>query len=169
MRKPIIPMSASQLPQQRVVPVAALPERPEPFDATVGWDVLPAGVELRNGPSNAEYLGQLEWAWSPMNGRVNAYYLSRGRTHWILWTRWFDDNWSRWEWLAIGHVPRRQASEMQAAVHLLADFWRMERDTTELDHFHWINEEGLLDAGEWRGIGRLVWPTHTVEGDGQDD
>lgn len=158
MKKPSIPMSPTQLPQQRVVAVADLELRPEPFDAVVGWNEKPDGVELCRGPSNADYLGTVEWAWSPMNSRIDSYYLSRGRTHWMLWIRWFDDNGGGWSWLAIGHVPRKQASLMQAAVHLLVDFWRMEKDATELDHFHWIDDEGLLDTSEWRTIALLVWP-----------
>lgn len=161
MKRPSIPKSPSQLPPQRIVQIADLPERPAPFDAVVGWGKKPAGVELRNGPREADYLGQVEWAWSPMNGRVDAYYLSRSRSYWILWTKWYDDNWGRWEWLALGHVPRKQASRMEAAVNLLVDFWRMEREKTELDHFHWLNDEGDLDASQWRTIGFMVWPPNT--------
>lgn len=157
MRKPIIPMSPEQLPQQRIVPVADLAERPDPFDAVVGWDEKPAGVELPNGPRNADYLGQVEWTWSPMHSRIDAYYISRGRTHWLLWIYSYDDD-DGWTWLAIGHAPRSQASRMQAAIHLMADFWRMEKHKAELDHYHWINEHGDLGASEWRTIALLVWP-----------
>lgn len=157
MRKPIIPMSPEQLPQQRIVPVADLAERPDPFDAVVGWDEKPAGVELPNGPRNADYLGQVEWTWSPMHSRIDAYYISRGRTHWLLWIYSYDDD-DGWTWLAIGHAPRSQASRMQAAIHLMVDFWRMEKHKAELDHYHWINEHGDLGASEWRTIALLVWP-----------
>lgn len=161
---PIIPMSPSELPSQRIVAVANLPERPDHFDAVVGWGTKPEGVELPHGPSNADYLGLVEWAWGVMNTRMDAYYLSKGRTHWILWSQWYDDNWGKWEWLAIGHVPRKQASRRQAAVHLMADFWRMEKEANDLDHFHWLNQEGFFDASEWRTIGFMVWPTQQAIG-----
>jgi hypothetical protein len=158
MKSPTIPMSPSQLPQQRIVPVADLATRPVPFDAVVGWDEKPDGVELFSGPARAVYLGTVEWAWSPMNNRIDCYYLSRGRTHWMLWIHGFDDNEGGWTWLAVGHVPRKQASRTQAAIHLLADFWRMEKEDNELDHYHWINEEAFLDVSEWRTIALQVWP-----------
>lgn len=167
MKKPIIPMSAAQLPTQRIVPVANLAERPPPFDAVVGWDEKPAGVMLANGPRNAEYLGQVEWAWSPMNGRIDGYYISRGRSHWMLWIYAYDDN-DGWTWLAIGHVPLNQASRTQAAIHLLADYWRWEKADNELEHYHWINEEGSLDASQFRTIALLVWNA-APEGGGKDE
>jgi len=153
-------MWPDELPQQRIVPVASIPTRPHPFDAVVGWSAKPDGVVLVKGPSNPEYLGQVEWAWSPINNRVDAYYISRGRSYWMLWLYSYDDNWGKWDWLAVGHVPRKQASRTQAAVNLLVDFWRMEKEANNLDHFHWLNEEGYFDASEWRTIGFMVWPTH---------
>lgn len=41
---------------------------------------------------------------------------------------------------------------------MLADFWRMEKEITKLDHYHWIDEEGLFDVSEWRTVALLVWP-----------
>jgi hypothetical protein len=58
---------ASQLPQQRIVPFADLATRPVPFDAVVGWDEKPGGVELFRSPTSAAYLGTVEWAWFPTN------------------------------------------------------------------------------------------------------
>ena len=156
--KPRIPMHPAALPQQRLVMLARLPERPQPFDSVIGWHEKPPGVDLPRGPRKAHCLGQLEWAWSPMHGAVNAYYLSRGRTHWILWIRSYDDNWGVWDWVAVGHVPLRQAGFHEAAVHLMADLWRFERSESDLDHFHWINEAGELDVGTWRALGFLLWP-----------
>jgi len=161
-------MSPAQLPQQRIVPVASIPARPQPFDAVVGWDTKPRGVVLANGPRNAEYLGQVEWAWSPMNNRIDAYYLSRGRSHWMLWLYYYDDNWGKWEWQPVGYVPRRQASRDQAAVHLLMDFWTMDKNDSDVDHYHWLNEEGYLNASQWRTMGLLVWNADGA-GDGKDE
>lgn len=155
---PTIPMSPDSLPQQRIVALKNLVKRPEPFDSVVGWGEKPKGVDLPNGPRKAEYLGQVEWAWSPMNNRLDAYYISRSRTHWILWIYSYDDNWGKWEWLAIGNVPLKQASCREASIHLLIDFWNMEKQITTLDHFHWINEDGELDVSDWRTIALNVWP-----------
>lgn len=34
----------------------------------------------------------------------------------------------------------------------------MEKEITKLDHYHWIDEEGLFDVSEWRTVALLVWP-----------
>ena len=111
MRKPEIPMSPSLLPQQRIVGVADLFDRPQPFDSVVGWEKKPPGVRYPKGPSNPHYLGQVEWSWSPMHGSVIGYYIHRARRHWVLWQYRYDDNWERWEWSPVGYVPRSQASQ----------------------------------------------------------
>ncbi|WP_397589345.1 hypothetical protein [Sphingorhabdus sp.] len=167
MKKPTIPMSALDLPEQRIVSVANLVDRPDPFNTVVGWNEKPTGVMLANGPRNADYLGQVEWAWGPMNGRVDGYYLSRGRSHWMLWVYAYDDN-DGWTWCAIGHAPLKQASRNQAMIHLLADFWRWEKENNELEHYSWINEEDCLNASELRTIALLVWNT-APEGGGKDE
>ena len=168
MKKPEIPMSPSQLPKQRIVVLADLPERPEPFESVVGYDEKPAGVRLCGGPSNATYLAQVEWAWSSMNGRVDAYYLHKGRHYWMLWIYSYDDNWEEWNWLAVGYVPRSQATETQAAVHLLVDFWRFEKERNNLERYHWINETGELNSSAMRTAGLLVWPHTPSRSRGRD-
>ena len=171
MKKPTIPMLPELLPQQRIFALPYFVERPQPFDSVVGYDVKPQGVRLRKGPSNPDYLGQLEWAWSPNHGRVYAFYLHKGRYYWMLWLYWYDDNsWEcgKWNWMAAGYVPRAQATRKQAAIHLLIDYLRFEKADCEIEHHHWINETGELDSSEWRMIGLHVWPElasrPTVEG-----
>ncbi|MEE4317784.1 MAG: hypothetical protein V2I74_12470 [Erythrobacter sp.] len=158
MKKPRIPMSPSELPQQRLVLVVDLEPRPDPFDVVVDYGARPPGVELPNGPSNPEYLCQAEWSWSPMHSRVDAYYLSRGRTHWMLWSYWYDDNWGKWDWTPVAYVPRRQATARQAAVHLLIEFWKFDREQTDLNRYHWINASAFLSVAELREIAHIVWP-----------
>jgi len=41
-------------------------------------------------------IDQVEWAWGRRNERVDAYYIHRGRTFWVLWIYAYDDNWSVW-------------------------------------------------------------------------
>ena len=158
MKKPRIPLSPSLLPQQRIVSLSDLAERPQPFDSVVGWDERPPGVKYPKGPSKPDYLGQVEWSWSPMHESVISFYIHKGRQHWVLWQYRYDDNWEQWEWTPVGYVPRSQASKKQAAVHLLVDFWRFYRAKTNIEHYHWINESGEISTSEWRTIGLLVWP-----------
>lgn len=92
-----------------------------------------------------------------MHNRIDAYHLHRGRTHWSFWSKYWDDNWGRWDWIALGCVHRRDVSERQAAVYLLLDFWQEQTDEEDLDHFHWINTEAYLSVAEVMAIAREVW------------
>ena len=156
-REPKIPMSPDALPQQRIHEVVGLPERPEPFDCHVGYGAVPADVIPKSGPRSPIYLAQVEWAWSPMHNRLNAYYLHRGRTHWLLWSRSWDDNWGKWEWTAIACVGKKGVSEHQAAVHLLIEFWKFDAKEGDVDQYHWINEAEYLPVAELSAIARCVW------------
>ena len=156
-REPHISMSPDELPQQRIHEVVTLPPKPEPFDCSVGYGQFPKGSLPSSVPRNMTYLAQVEWAWSPMNNRLDAYYLHKGRTHWSLWSRYWDDNWNQWSDMAIGCVPRRGVSGHQAAVYLLLEFWRGEATENSLDRFHWINETEQLDIGALAAIAREVW------------
>jgi hypothetical protein len=155
---PNIPMSPDELQQQRIHEVVELPERPEPFDCRVGysgevpWEIVPKSV-----PRSLIYLGQVEWAWSPMHNRLDAYYLHRGRTHWLLWLCNWDDNWSKWEFHPVACVEKKCVSQAVAANHLLAEYWMYEQAESDLDRFHWINEEDYLSIAEVAAIGRHVW------------
>lgn len=60
-------------------------------------------------------------------------------------------------WTPRGYVPRDQATETQAAVLLLADFWRFERGQGQ-EHYHRINQTCELSSSVMRTIGRWVWP-----------
>lgn len=157
MKAPRIPMSPEQLPHQRLDAVTELPPRPSPFESVIGWNAVPDSAAPKRGPRNAEYLGQLEWAWGPRHERLDAYYIHRGRKYWVLWIYAYDDNWSEWNWLPVGCVPLSQASQTEAAVHLMLDVLSWQRDYENLDCFHWINEEGLLGVEEWQAVSRAVW------------
>jgi len=43
-----------------------------------------------------------------------------------------------------------------AAIYLLIDTWTFERDNMELDHFHWLDNVGLLSVAEFMAIGQVV-------------
>ena len=156
MQNPAIPMKPEQRPQQRVYEVLTLPQRPEPFNFRAGCEEVPEKAVPKKGPRVAIYLGQVEWAWSPMNNRLDAYYLHRGRRYWILWIRYFGFS-ERWEWHPVACVHHKGISEKQAAVYLLMTVWQSLLREGELDKFHWINEEGYLSVAELEAIAREVW------------
>jgi hypothetical protein len=155
---PRIPMSPDALPQQRLYLVRGLPDRPRGWATSIGSPGAPHVPAKR--PRSARYVGQVEWAWSPMHSRIDAYYLSTDRTHarWLLWLRFYDDNWSRWEdGDVVAWAPRRGGLRPAAAAKLLlADWWRSERDDG-VDRFHWVNGEGLLDSGDMTEAGDAAW------------
>jgi hypothetical protein len=154
---PIIPMSPDELPQQRIHEVVRFPIRPEPFDCHVGYGGVPEDIIPNKAARSSIYLCQVEWAWSPMHNRLDAYYLHRGRRHWLLWTRYWDDNWGKWEWIVAACVPKKDVSERQAAVHLLMEFWKEEAEENDVDQFHWINADAYLSVAELAAIAREVW------------
>lgn len=163
-QEPKIPMSPTELPKQRITAVVSLPSRPAGFvgDLNLSENI----VAPANMPRTAKYIGQFEWAWGPNNCLLVAYYLSsnRKRTHWLLWLRLYDDNWSRWDKPYIyAHAPRQEVSEKVAAIYLLWDSWASDAQTTDLSHFHWINEAGFLSVEELNAIGRGVWPERTAK------
>ena len=157
--KPRIPMNPGELPQQRITLAVALPPRPAGFEGK--RDPFETDQPEVRMPRSAKYLGQVEWAWSPNNSRIDAYYLStnRERTRWILWLRYYDDNWSKWaEPQVYAYAPKGKVPSSVAAVYLLLDAWTEDiRETPSLDKFHWINAAEFLSVGEINAIGRAVW------------
>lgn len=115
------------------------PPQPEPAAATTvvqGED--PPGVAQRRAarcrPSRragvpdlpkrrsrrATCLCQAEWAWTPNHERLGAYYLARGRRHWLLWRGVHNDGtipWS-WEWGIVALVSHEGVEERTAASSL---------------------------------------------------
>src|SRR5262249_30251648 len=115
----------------------------------------------------ARRIGRVEWAWSPMNSRIEEYFLStsRTRTPWLLWVRYYDDNWGRWGSPSIAaHVLRKGTKAVEAAGRLLAAYWRSERDgDSKLDHFHLIGLADLLTEDDLMAVGHDVWPVEAPE------
>jgi hypothetical protein len=89
---------------------------------------------------------------------AHAFYLHRVRTHWILWSKSYDDNWGRWgEEDAVARCAVKGAVQRDAAVILLAEYLDMRRRVADLDRFHWINETGVLSVGEIDAVADAVW------------
>ena len=163
-RQPKIPMLPSELPRQRIQLVVSLPKRPLDFHGERPKSTGPSALEKM--PADAKYIGLVEWAWSPMHMRIDAFYLSTNpeRSHWFLWLLPWDDNWSRWgKPVVYSFAPRGKVPARKAALFLLLDGWSHEAKHTELDQFHWINEAELLSVEEISGVARAVWPEGAQE------
>lgn len=160
MKKPKIPMVPQDLPQQRLAIVKDLPQRPDIWDGVTayGGRGFPPDAILKRPPRNPIYLFQAEWAWSPANSRLNAFYLNKGRKHWILYSNYidydFDDDWT---WNPAGCVPIKQASMREAAIWLMIDYMMYDAAHSEVDEWHMINEVGYLSIADIRAISRVIW------------
>lgn len=158
--KPKIPMRPEDVPQQRVHLVVQLPPRPPSFQGYCDFvDPMPDDVRPKGSPRNIQYLGSVEWAWGPMNSRLDSYYLNPRRSQWLLWVRYRDENdWKlRWAWILYAYGPRRGVTAKDAAIYLLMDAWSAEAQKSQLDHYGWINQPGLLSVEEISAIARAVW------------
>ena len=160
-REPTIVMDLEQLLKKRLHLVVDLQKRPDGFRGHWQWlDPMPEKDCPKSPPPNVEFLSSVEWSWSPMNSRWEAYYLNPTDKYWLLWIRYPDDT-DRdivWRWDLYAWGLRNGVSEKEAAVYLLADAWSAEARDSDLDRFHLINDAGLLSLPELYAVGRLVWP-----------
>jgi hypothetical protein len=101
--------------------------------------------------------------------RIDAYDLSMcsHHRHWVLWSKGYDDNRSRWmDATAVAVASRAGLSYETAARLMLHDRWAQEREAS-LDRFHWVNESGVLGAGELAEVAALVWDDAAGEPEAQ--
>jgi hypothetical protein len=105
------------------------------------------------------FLCKLEWSWSPMNERMESYYLQRRRKHWVLWIKRYDDNWQKWDApIAIARCPRVDEDHKAAAMILLAGSFTEEirQYDNELDRYT-INDTGSLSMEDLDAVADSVW------------
>lgn len=97
---------------------------------------------------------------SSIRNRLSSYFVStnRARTHWLLWSRWYDDDECKWRDALCAYGPKKGVPEKAAATYLLFEDLRRDAEAGKLDRFHWIGAEGLLSVPELLAIAREVWP-----------
>lgn len=153
-----VPMDPKDLPQQRLYLVPDLGSAPQLVisNGVPGRDGIPRKI-----PRGADSIAQVEWSWSPMHNRIDAYHISMdsNRSRWVLWHSCFDDSGYRWRWELVSALstPRKGVKRRQAAIAMMEHFWREEIDIINLDQYHWINDADLLDVGDLSEIARCVW------------
>jgi hypothetical protein len=150
------PLSPAELPQQRITKVVDRPARPEGFEPVVYYGLAVEEIAPKRRPAEMRFLGGAEWAWSPMHNRIEAYYLYRSRSHWLLYLRDLDPDNRDFEWRVGAYVQKRGVDEKTAAVHLMVALWAFETNDG-LEQFHWLTHDGLISVAEWRAIAREVW------------
>lgn len=167
-----VPMSPEALPQQRLVLVDELPNRPDGLLLITG--PIPDQIVPRVGSS--EDLCQLEWSWSPMHSRVQLWSICESvcGKFLILTTGLFNDESlfcgveesdeeikgpEPWDFHCLGYCQKIDGISLRDhAVLLLIDALKQELSDTDLDPYHWINATDLLDCSDLEAISREVWP-----------
>ena len=147
------------LPQQRINEVVCLPERPKGF---FGQHVFlkPFEAEPKRGPRKTLFLGTAEWSWSPMNHRIDNYYLSQNKKYWFLWNHFYNDFDPpyKWEWHLYAAAKKvKNADDYTAALYLLHDFWKVDSQNESIGHFHFITNTDLISVEDFQALGRLIW------------
>jgi hypothetical protein len=90
---------------------------------------------------------------------MDHYYLNLKPNHWFLWNHWLDDcsePW-KWEWNFLSYASTGSKDLKAIASYMILDFWEKEREFQELDHYHFINNTGLLSVEEIQAVSREVW------------
>jgi hypothetical protein len=129
----------------------------------VEFDLNRSAGWLKRMRKTAVFLCTIEWRWSLYNNRMESYFLQRSRWHWILWEKYYDDNWGRWEKpFAKARCPRTDPNlEKDIAITLLAAVLREEIRHYDSDPGRFdVSEAGLLDIEELNIVADTVWERH---------
>jgi hypothetical protein len=140
----------------------SIPARPKGFVGTFSGlgRRLPFACAKRP-PSSARKVVSVAWGWSPVHSRSDNYYLSmsRSRTHWVLWMRYFESEVAgKYEYLVYAHGPKTGVDALAAAYYLLVDGWRGEVKGGGIDPPHDMTAEGLITKEILAKIVEEVWP-----------
>ena len=57
----------------------------------------------------------------------------------------------------MAHCKKAKFDEKTIAFRLIKAHWESEAEDQAVDHYHWINNTGLLSIEEIQAIGREVW------------
>ena len=170
MNKPFnVPMSPEQLPQQRIVEVVTLPPAPANFEPVTDWRALEELPIDHDTPVRETFLVALEWAWSPMHNRLQGFSLERHNSgYWLLWSYFVDfvEN-DEHPWVLSAACRQEGLVERTAAIHLVIAALTEGRNFEELDHYHWIADDGFVTPAEMREIGRRVWRSEDDSDEGE--
>ena len=154
-----IPMSPEDRPQQRVYEVVDLPPTPVGLETKLDWVEPFPDDRPKTTPRKVQFLCAVEWAWSPMHNRIDNYYLHQRGKRWLLWNNWVEDGeapWT-WHWNVHAYGRRCRSDERTISIHLIKAFWEFDAKYHDVEHFHWINNTGLLSVEEIEAIAREVW------------
>ena len=57
----------------------------------------------------------------------------------------------------MAYGNRCRSDEKTIATHLILELWKFDAKHHDVDHFHWLNNTGLLNFEEVQAIAKEVW------------
>ena len=57
----------------------------------------------------------------------------------------------------LAYANKVDADLEAIAIHMLRQTWEQESKHASIDHYHWINDTGLLSVDQVQAIARTVW------------
>lgn len=140
-----------------------LPPRPAEF-VTVNHagQRRPRNLERYGDPSAGSFVCSVEWTGELLSdGRSDRYLLCAGTERWSLWIE--GDGTGRTgprRDMMARHGPIEFASELEAAVFLLLDFWRADDYG---DVYSFVDEAGMLSEEQIALVAAEAWPHRREE------
>ena len=137
----------------------SFPKRPKNLHPEIEQDKPLLTRPSTAAPRKRIFLFSAEWAWSPMNNRLNHFYLNPNQTGWLLWSNYTEDGnppWT-WHWELLAYGSRCKAHEKTIATHLLLEFWKWEAEHNLAGHYDKVSRSGLFSTAEVNTIARKVW------------
>ena len=159
MRTRKLPKPPAHVMGHRAGSPASLPPRPPGFVGICrSFGSLPDS-EHPAYPRKPVFVAAVEWEGDkPLGDRLEWFYLSGDRDRWRLW-QWreaLDDCVMVWELYA--DAARKGVDPKAAAIYLLMDAWRTEKENDYLlSPMDVIWEAGLLSVGELVAMADEVW------------
>lgn len=142
-------------------PLKALRELKD-AEILVNVDAEALGLRQRP-PADADYLGRVEWAWSPMNNRVDAFWITKPwktKDIWVLWYGSPDDNsWDEDAWIyAVAAVAKQKFHDaVSAARTMVAARWVADLEELRHGSFHLIYDVDLFEETDFEQIASVVF------------
>ena len=112
-------------------------------------------------PKTADFALTAEWWFSPVSTRIDSLFIAKDKTkrYWVLWLKWFDDNWLKYEERIINAIPSNDENNVnKAAIELIIKFWSEEMDNGSLSYGpEFISQLGIIDENDMKDIIKKVW------------
>ena len=135
------------------------PKKPKLLHPKIQQDEPLSPQPISAAPRKRIYLFSAEWAWSPINNRLNHYFLNPSQTGCQLWNNYTEDGqppWS-WHWQLLAYGNRCRANEKTIGTHLLLEFWKWEAEYYSLEHYDKVLHSSLLSKADVNAIAGKVW------------